>query len=73
VAISLEKPDLGEGQVFIKGRVTYYNGREYMMTYGIETYYVPEGEGVKLERGAGLDVLVRVDRFGNAVIEKLVN
>lgn len=72
VSISLKKPELGSGQVFIKGTVMYYSNNKYMMTYGIESYYVPEGQGPELERQANLDILVRVDRFGNAVIEKLV-
>jgi len=71
VSIWDKKPRLKDGQVFIKARLQYYDNRrdEYRLTYGIESYYVPEGEGKKLERQRNLEALVRVDRFGNAVIE----
>lgn len=72
VSICQSKPELSNGQVYIKGTVMYYDGKAYNLTYGIESYYVPEGEGMKLDRQASLDMLVRVDRFGNAVIERLV-
>lgn len=70
--ISLQKPKPVSGQIYIKGKIQYYDGGAYNITYGIEAYYVPEGEGIKLEQQASLDILVRVDRFGNAVIEKIV-
>jgi len=73
VSIWDKKPQLKDGQVLIKGRLQYYDpGRaEYRLTYGIESYYVPEGEGKKLERQRSLDVLVRIDGFGNAVIDRV--
>jgi len=46
--------------------------RFLVMRYGIESYFVPEGTGRTLEqRGAHtpLDILVAVDRFGNAGIK----
>jgi uncharacterized membrane-anchored protein len=43
--------------------------------YGIESYFVPQGEGPKLEamaRDRKLAVLVAVDRAGNAAIKGLI-
>lgn len=73
VSINQVKPKPGENQVVIKGRINYYDEdqREYHVSYGLESYYVQEGEGIKLERQEALEVLVKVDRFGNAVIEKV--
>ena len=73
VSIHPGKPEPNPGQVIIKGRLVYYDEQrqEYHVTYGIESYYVPEGEGPVLERQASLDALVKVDRFGNAVLERV--
>jgi uncharacterized membrane-anchored protein len=46
-----------------------------MVRYGIESYFVPEGEGRKLEALAGqkkLAALVAVDKAGNAAIKGLI-
>jgi len=74
VSISLEKPGVRANQVFIKGKLEYYNSenQECRVAYGIETFYVEEGRGSDIERLRNMDVLVRIDRFGNAVIEKLL-
>lgn len=75
VAISVDKPGLAANQVMIKGKALDYVGRSqgYRLNYGIDTYYVEEGKGKEIERLRNIDVLVRVDRFGNAVIEELVS
>lgn len=58
---------------FIKGKVRDIYGKNIVVSYGIESYFVPEGEGVYIERsgGRGLDVEVSIDRFGNAIVNKL--
>jgi uncharacterized membrane-anchored protein len=46
--------------------------RFLVMRYGIESYFVPEGTGRAIERRGArtpLDILVAVDRFGNAGIK----
>ena len=61
-------------ELSIKGRIKYKNGRNIEIEYGIESFFVPEGEGRELERHRNsreLDVGVSVDRFGNAVINNL--
>ena len=41
------------------------------ITYGIETYFVPEGRGWEIERAFSLEVVVAVDR-ADPVIDYLV-
>ena len=48
---------------------------EYSVAYGIESYFVPEGEGIAIERelGAGdIALRVAVDSSGNAAIHALL-
>jgi uncharacterized membrane-anchored protein len=40
--------------------------------YGIESYFVPEGQGRDIERARDLKVRVSVNRQGNATIEGLI-
>lgn len=45
--------------------------------YGIESYFVPEGKGIEIERERwigkkGVDVQVIVDKYGNAVIKNVL-
>jgi uncharacterized membrane-anchored protein len=44
------------------------------LEYGIESYFVPEGQGYQIERQLrdSLSVAVVVDDFGNAVINSLL-
>jgi len=51
--------------------------KELGVEYGIESYFVPEGRGIEIERqqwtGAeGTDVKVVIDKYGNAVIKSLL-
>lgn len=51
--------------------------KELRVEYGIESYFVPEGRGIEVEReqgvgSKGLDVKVIVDKYGNAVIKSLL-
>jgi uncharacterized membrane-anchored protein len=73
VGIYLDKPSLYSEQILIKGRVDYFNEfkDEYHVTYGIESYYVEEGQGREIGQSRYFDTLIKIDRFGNAVIEKI--
>jgi len=56
VAARLDAPLAAEKQpheVDIKGRIAYWSprGGNFFATYGIERYYVPEGEGLEIELG----------------------
>jgi len=68
--ISKKKPDNG---IFIEGTVKTIYDNILDVEYGIESYFVPEGEGREIERNLGkIYTKVVVDDFGNAVIKSLV-
>lgn len=63
----------GQGDVVIRGRVAHGGPGPCRLTYGIESYFVPEGTGHRIERLAGeLRVRVSVSGDGNAVIDELI-
>lgn len=75
VAVHPTQPAVAPGQVAVRGRVQWYDsyGRRAWVTYGIESFYVPEGEGRLLERPeVQLDVEAAVDRFGRAAIVQVL-
>jgi uncharacterized membrane-anchored protein len=67
-------------RVVLKARAAYWQTRDsadasVRVRYGIESYFVPEGQGKKLEapaREKKLAALVAVDARGNAAIKGLV-
>ena len=67
-------------RIVLKARATYWPAREsadasVRVRYGIESYFVPEGQGRGLEalaREKKLATLVAVDSRGNAAIKGLV-
>ena len=75
-SISAERPVAGAG-IFIRGRVRGSRSNEAHVLYGIENYFVPEGEGGKFEtamrRGSKekLNVEAVVDKSGNAMIKRV--
>jgi len=71
------KLKLPQGQIAIRGEVR--NAQSYRsdiwVSYGINTYFVPEGEGRKLERpqeGDVVDIEVAIDENGDAAIRALL-
>lgn len=71
VNIHKENPN----KISIKGRVKDMYDSTLNMEYGIESFFVPEGEGRELEKARNankLDVQVSIDKFGNAVIKNLL-
>lgn len=70
-SIAHQPPDEG---LFIKGEITRVSQNALSVTYGIETYFVPEGKGREIERlrGDRLEVKVAVDSFGNTLIKYLI-
>lgn len=70
---------LSGDQVALKGRVLWYYQElgpepklELAVRYGIERFYVPEGQGRELEnRRPELSVEVKVDRFGRAGLSRV--
>lgn len=64
-----------QGDVVIRGRVASggFDFGRCQIAYGIESYFVPEGTGHRIERLAGrLRVRVAVDGDGQAVIKELI-
>lgn len=50
----LPEAEKGQDEVDIRGMVRYWapgRGHDVFVEYGIERYYVPEGEGLDIERG----------------------
>lgn len=84
-SVGRERPSATAGAVILKGRVDYLfqsDGNEHVepyrtlvLRYGLENYFVPEGEGRALEQpaeGDTLSVMVAVDRFGNAGVTQIL-
>ena len=75
VASEVDLDPFDSGQVFIKGRVTGVNAaapQSLQVEYGIESYFVPEGQGRDIERNRSILVRVSVNGFGHAVIKDLI-
>jgi uncharacterized membrane-anchored protein len=85
VSVYHAAPTPAEGQVVLRGEVTnhwQYPGDDKMpptdqldVTYGIESYFVPEGEGRELEDPSNvglISIVVAVDRFGNSGIKQIL-
>jgi len=88
VSVHHNKPTVPPGHLAIKGEVNYANeiswnqetgksekAKNINVRYGIESYFLPEGEGRGLERpkeGEKVTILVAVDRYGNAGIKSLL-
>ena len=82
VSIHHEMPVHGPESVIIRGEVDHigiWTGGEnrdgISVRYGIENYFVPEGEGLALERpaeGEEVTILVAVDRKGDSAIKAVL-
>ena len=74
-AVRIKKP-VSDNGVYIKAKVKYCYKNKLELTYGIESYFVPEGEGKVIEidmqgNTSSVEVEVLVDTSGNAIIKKL--
>lgn len=88
LSVHHQPPVLTDKQVMLSGEVTYFTPTLWdsdlqkslkrpnvRVRYGIENYFVPEGEGRKLERpteGKRIDIEVAIDRSGQAAISGLM-
>lgn len=88
VSVHRDYPAIAAGRKVIKGEVRYVNqGRRrsgsrmtesvksISVKYGIENYFVPEGEGRALERpkpGDIVSIRVVVDKYGNPAIKAVL-
>lgn len=79
VAVSNRRPLASGNEVAVQGTVQWYtdNGTPAgkamaHIRYGLEQFYVPEGEGPKLEdRRHQVDVDAVVDRLGRAAVKRI--
>ena len=73
-SVSHNRPRAKEGQVFMKGRVTWSANDNVSIEWGIESYFLPEGEGKSIERqrDGNLSAVVAVASSGNAVLRELL-
>lgn len=88
VSLHHKRPVIPIHQVAIKGEVRWVGRQRWnpalgsweeidhvLVRYGIENYFVPEGEGLALERpkpDEKISVLVAIDKFGNAGIKSVL-
>jgi len=88
VSVHQQQPTITAGQLAIKGKVEYVNETRWQprgqppaptksisVKYGIENYFVPEGEGMALERpkpGETVSIRVVVDKYGNPGIKAVL-
>ena len=61
-----------EWDFFIAGDVTDVQGNRITIEYGIEAYFVPEGEGLEIQNARDIKVRVSINRLGKAIIEGLI-
>lgn len=74
IAVHRDHPDPKTGQIIIAGTVNWSSVKELAVSYGIESYFVPEGTGRDLERKrdkASIDVLAAIAPDGRAAIKGL--
>lgn len=70
------KRSVSDNGVYIKAKVKYCYNKKLELNYGIESYFVPEGEGKNIEKNmrgnkSSIEVEVLVDSSGNAMIKKV--
>lgn len=60
--------------LYIKGTLKDVSVNRLNIEYGIESYFVPEGEGkvIERQRGKNVDVKVSIDKSGNSVIKAVL-
>lgn len=71
-AVQISKAEPEDWYYFIAGEVEDVWDSRLMVEYGIEAYFVPEGEGREIERADDLKVRVSIDESGKAVIKNLI-
>lgn len=75
-ARSVHRQPPADGSLFIRGTVQYHenfdNINTLVINYGIDSYYVPQHQGRKIETAKVLpDVEVSVDRWGNSALSRI--
>ena len=71
-AVQVSKSEPDNWYYFIAGEVEDVGDRTLRVEYGIEAYFVPEGEGREIERADDLKVRVSINESGKAIIKNLI-
>ena len=87
-AVFHQKPLINKDKLFLQGKVQYVSDhfwnpetqkseevKNVSVKYGIENYFVPEGEGLDLERRDNdqvVDIRIAVNKYGNAGIKAIL-
>lgn len=61
-----------EWDAFIAGEVTNVQSNRLIIEYGIEAYFVPEGQGKEIQGAQDIKVRASINRLGKAIIEGLI-
>jgi len=72
VQVSNQRADADKWAVFIAGEVTRIINLTAVLDYGIEQYFVPEGQGLVIQNAKDLKVRVKLGSSGKAMIENLI-
>ena len=64
-------PKLTDDEVALKGKIAYTTPKEIHMHYGLEQYFLPEGNAL-LSSSSRPDVEIAVDQFGNSAIKQVM-
>ena len=71
-AVQVSKSEPDNWYYFITGEVKDVWDRTILVEYGIEAYFVPEGEGREIERADDLKVRISINKSGKAIIKNLI-
>ncbi|MFH0917767.1 MAG: GDYXXLXY domain-containing protein [Candidatus Omnitrophota bacterium] len=74
-AVKIKRP-VSDNGLYLKARVKYCYSKKLELDYGIESYFVPEGQGKDIEKNmrqdkSSVEVEALVDKSGNAIIKKV--
>jgi uncharacterized membrane-anchored protein len=77
VSVHAARPEPASGDVVMRGEIRYFmpKARSVEVLYGIEEYFVPEGEGRAIEQprqDGKVSIQAAVDRFGKAGIKAVL-
>jgi len=70
--VSSQKPQKG---IFLKGRIRWISNGKANVEYGIESYFVPEGKGLEIEKKAArgeVKVVVSVASSGHGILKEVM-
>jgi uncharacterized membrane-anchored protein len=71
-AVQLSKSEPDDWYYFIAGEVKSTGDGRLWVEYGIEAYFVPEGEGLEIQRADDIKIRVSINESGKAIIKNLI-